>query len=229
MLNRRAGITVFVVALHLCLIPAAPAQPDPPPGAKVLFDGTIKSLKQNWQQQDGGGEPAWKIRPGGAMLATGGSIVTKEKFDEPLRLHVEFRTPDTEWRPLAPEGAPDGTPVAVSYHDERRGLVSWAPPFDMVAADSGRVFAKEVGRARFYLTMLEPMFRSFGNAAVPSMYFKLDPEQGDPEANDEDRLEHLDVPNSPHPAAVRFPLFRHSRTLDLNDSMIVHVDRRLRY
>jgi hypothetical protein len=66
----------------------------PPQGATVLFDGTAASLKQNWEKQDGGGEPTWRIQPGGAALATGGSIVTKEKFDRPIRLHVEFRTPE---------------------------------------------------------------------------------------------------------------------------------------
>ena len=63
-----------------------------PQGATVLFDGTPQSLKQNWQKQDGGGEPAWEVKDG-AALVTGGSIVTKEKFNEPILLHVEFRTP----------------------------------------------------------------------------------------------------------------------------------------
>ncbi len=70
----------------------APAAP-PPKGAKVLFDGTERSLKQNWEKQDGGGEPAWQVKEAGAAEVSGGSIVTKEKFDEPFRLHLEFRTP----------------------------------------------------------------------------------------------------------------------------------------
>src|SRR5439155_20439491 len=57
------------------------------------FDGTDKSLKQNWEKQDGGGAPEWQIKQGGAAQVTGGSIVTKEKFSDPIRLHVEFRTP----------------------------------------------------------------------------------------------------------------------------------------
>lgn len=63
-----------------------------PAGATVLFDGTAESLKANWQKQDGGGAPAWEVKDGAAQVK-GGSIVTKEKFDEPILLHVEFRTP----------------------------------------------------------------------------------------------------------------------------------------
>ena len=64
----------------------------PPAGATVLFDGTAQSLKQNWQKQ-GGGEPAWQVKDGGAAQVGGGSIVTKRLFHEPIHLHVEFRTP----------------------------------------------------------------------------------------------------------------------------------------
>ena len=71
-------------------------QPTPAPkGAVVLFDGTGKSLKAHWEKQEGGGEPAWQIKEGGAAQAGGGSIVTKEKFDKPIRVHVEFRTAET--------------------------------------------------------------------------------------------------------------------------------------
>ena len=64
-----------------------------PAGAKVLFDGSADSLKANWEKQDGGGEPTWEVKPGGVMQIKGGSIVTKEKFNEPILVHVEFRTP----------------------------------------------------------------------------------------------------------------------------------------
>jgi hypothetical protein len=63
-----------------------------PPGATVLFDGTPATLRQNWEKQDGGGEPAWEVKDGRAQVK-GGSIVTKEKYNEPILLHVEFRTP----------------------------------------------------------------------------------------------------------------------------------------
>ena len=94
----------------------------------------------------------------------------------------------------------------------------------MIAANGGRVFVKEVEYARFYVTLLEPMFRRKNNVPVPSMYFKLDPAQGHPHADNADRVVHLDVADSMHPAAVRFPLFRIAMQLDLNDSMIVNLD-----
>jgi hypothetical protein len=64
-----------------------------PSGAKVLFDGTAESLKANWEMQEGGGEPTWEIKTGAAMQIKGGSIVTREKYHEPILVHVEFRTP----------------------------------------------------------------------------------------------------------------------------------------
>src|SRR5439155_14041603 len=68
------------------------------------FDGTDKSLKQNWEKQDGGGAPEWQIKQGGAAQVTGGSIVTKEKFSDPIRLHVEFRTPHLPDEPVHGHG-----------------------------------------------------------------------------------------------------------------------------
>ena len=79
--------------------PAAPAA-----GARALFDGTAESLRANWEKQDGGGEPAWEIKPGGAAQIRGGSIVTKEKFNEPILLHVEFRTPYQPQKKGEPHG-----------------------------------------------------------------------------------------------------------------------------
>ena len=64
-----------------------------PAGAKVLFDGTEKSLRENWEREEGGGAPTWELKPGGAAQAGGGSIVSKEKIAGPVRVHVEFRTP----------------------------------------------------------------------------------------------------------------------------------------
>ncbi len=128
------------------------------------------------------------------------------------------------WMPLAPV---DQEPQSISFRRERDPRRRPAPKFDMVAANSGRVFAKEVDYARFYVTMLEPMFRHLHNEPVPSAYFKLDPEQGLSTATDQDRLIHLAGIESSHPAAVRFPLFRYALQLDLNDSMVVNLDRNL--
>lgn len=139
---------------------------------------------------------------------------------------VEVRTVATDWATLEPFAG--AGPLAVSYHESRRGLEARAPAFDMVAADSGRVMVKERGRARFFFTMLDPMFRGVGNSPVPSLYFKLDPEQGQGGADNADRLAHLPAAPAEHPAAVRFPLFRRAMELDLDGSMVVNVDRRLR-
>lgn len=139
---------------------------------------------------------------------------------------AEVSTLDRDWCPIAPDR--DG-PRSISYRRHRDPLREPVPKFDMIAANSGRVFVKEVCYARFYVAMLEPMFRRAGNVPVPSAYFKLDPEQGQPDADNRDRLVHLEVDNpDAHPASVRFPLFRKLMEIDLVDSMIVNVDNNLR-
>ncbi|MFN2512441.1 MAG: hypothetical protein ABR568_13615 [Pyrinomonadaceae bacterium] len=140
---------------------------------------------------------------------------------------VEVRSPDEDWRLVEKE--PGSGHAAISYHDFRAGRSPQPlPKFDMIVADSGRVFAKEACRTRFYFTMLEPMFLRNGDLPVRSCYFKLDPEQGLETANNADRVAHLEGENSNHPAAVRFPLFRKMMTLDLNNSMAINVDANLR-
>src|SRR5215468_4358273 len=69
------------------------AKGEPPPaGAVVLFEG--KSLDK-WVKADGKSPPAWKLADGGAMevVPKAGNIITREKFDGPFKLHVEFRVP----------------------------------------------------------------------------------------------------------------------------------------
>lgn len=140
---------------------------------------------------------------------------------------VEVRTIAGDWHLVEPE--PGSGPEAISYHRRRLGeTVVPERHFDMIAADSGRVFVKERGRARFFFTMLDPMFRREGNTPVPSAYFKLDPEQGLETANNADRVRQLPIEDdSDHPAAVRFPLFRRAMEIDLNDSMVVNIDPNL--
>lgn len=62
----------------------------PPPGAKVLFDGTSGAA---WKHRDGK-DFAWKLVDGGAMevVAGAGDLVTRESFGGG-RYHVEFMTP----------------------------------------------------------------------------------------------------------------------------------------
>ena len=116
----------------------------------------------------------------------------------------------------------------VSYHVKRRGQVSAAPAFDMIAAGAGRVLVKEVGVARFYFAMLDPHFYLHPLEPVRSLYFKLDPETGNPAASNEHRREHLAGQLLDHPAAVRIPLFELMMSVDQVDNMAVHVDRHLR-
>jgi hypothetical protein len=62
----------------------------PPSGAIVLFDG--KNL-DNWVKTNGKDAATWKLLDGGIMEVKGGNIITKQKFDGRLKLHVEFRVP----------------------------------------------------------------------------------------------------------------------------------------
>jgi len=62
----------------------------PPSDAIVLFDG--KNL-DNWVNTDGKSKPTWKLPKGGAMQVHGGNIMTREKFGNSFKLHVEFRVP----------------------------------------------------------------------------------------------------------------------------------------
>lgn len=141
--------------------------------------------------------------------------------------HVEWRTADQSWQPL--EAGPGLGQSAVSYHVTRAGqTVDPAPLFDMIAADGGRVFAKEKGYAKFYFTMLEPMFRRNPNINVRSAYFKLDPEQGQADARTDDRLNHLANEDNDHPAVLRFPAFRLLLAIPATDSMAVNVDAHLK-
>src|SRR5262249_26653018 len=81
-----------------------------------------------------------------------------------------------------PEGTAPLRRRAIAYTRRRRPeALSPVPAFDLIAANGGRVFAKEAGRTRFYFTMLGPMFLRNGPVTrfglpVPSAYFKLDPE-----------------------------------------------------
>ncbi|WZP00093.1 DUF1080 domain-containing protein [Isosphaeraceae bacterium EP7] len=61
----------------------------PPAGAIVLFDG--KDLDA-WVGRDGK-PPGFTLVDGKAAQVKGGDIRTKETFNVPVRLHVEFRTP----------------------------------------------------------------------------------------------------------------------------------------
>ena len=65
----------------------------PPSDAIVLFDGTAKSLADNWC--DGRGKPTrWTLDPNGELISVrgAGSVFTKRKFAD-CQLHVEWAAP----------------------------------------------------------------------------------------------------------------------------------------
>ena len=118
-------------------------KPTPPPqGATVLFDGTEKSLEQNWENQ-GGGKAAWKVKDGAAQVG-GGSIVTKEKFDEPIHLHVEFRTP---YEPKKQGQARGNSGVYLQGRYEVQVLDSYGIPIEKYAmGDCGSIYGVAVAK-----------------------------------------------------------------------------------
>jgi hypothetical protein len=109
-----------------------------PAGGKALFDGTPESLKSNWEKQDGGGEPTWEIKPGGAMQIKGGSIVTREKYNEPILVHVEFRTP---YEPQKKGDLHGNSGVYLQGRYEVQILDSYGVPDDKLRlADCGSIY-----------------------------------------------------------------------------------------
>jgi hypothetical protein len=63
-----------------------------PSDAIVLFDGTGKTLLQNWKSSNGG-EPAWKVADNCMTVVKGkGGIQTTMLFED-YQLHIEWRTP----------------------------------------------------------------------------------------------------------------------------------------
>ena len=59
---------------------------------------------------------------------------------------------------LAYDGTRTPLTTAISYEHRRAGERSTAPPFDLIAANGGRVIAKARGVDRFYFTTMDEMF-----------------------------------------------------------------------
>ena len=150
-------------------------KPTPPPqGAKVLFDGTKESLLQNWQKQDGG-EPGWEVKDGAAQVK-GGSIVTKEKYNEPILLHVEFRTP---YEPKKQGQLRGNSGVYLQGRYEVQVLDSYGIPMDKYAMqDCGSIYGVAVAKLNackaptvwqsFDIEFHPPTFDASGKKAAPA-------------------------------------------------------------
>ncbi len=75
--------------------PSTQEQPGKPPSdAIVLFDGTVESLKANWEADKPGNiETKWEVKDGAMECRPGsGYVRTKQKFGD-IQLHVEWAAP----------------------------------------------------------------------------------------------------------------------------------------
>ena len=146
-----------------------------PPGAQVLFDGTPETLRQNWQKQDGGGEPAWEVKDGAAQVK-GGSIVTKEKYNEPILLHVEFRTP---YEPKKQGQLRGNSGVYLQGRYEVQVLDSYGIPMEKFAMqDCGSIYSVAVAKQNackaptvwqsFDIEFHPPTFDAAGKKTAPA-------------------------------------------------------------
>ena len=129
-----------------------------------------------------------------------------------------------------PNGVEQRLTEAVSYTRKRAGERHTAPPFDLVAAADGRVFAKARGEDRFYFAQMDELFMHEswrGVIPVPSSYFKRDPEANQSGRRAQDLTAHVNGAYDRHPHAERFPLFRALLEREAIDAMIVRVQPRV--
>ena len=100
---RNNGLCGVIAALAIGGIFANPAsagdkkvgaakRADLPKGAIVLFDGTEKSLTDNWvKRRSTTAKPEWILKAG-AMMPKASDITTKQEFGD-FHLHLEFNVP----------------------------------------------------------------------------------------------------------------------------------------
>lgn len=129
---------------------------------------------------------------------------------------------------------PNGTRTildhARSFTQSRKGLdLATVPPFDLIAANGGRVFAKAVGTDDFYFATMDHSFITWdpninGDTSIPGYYFKLDPEFKQPGQQPSDLLETTkDITMFDHPASERLPMFHRVLVRQLTDMMIADI------
>lgn len=132
--------------------------------------------------------------------------------------------------------AADGTRTTLdkawSYRRIRKGEAVTLPPFDLIAANGQRVFAKAKDADDFYFLGMDHPFieptkdNPNANVTIPGFYFKLDPEFAQPTQNPADLLVSSEGIPTNHPASERLPLFRRVLQKQPNDMMVAKVNAR---
>ena len=118
-----------------------------------------------------------------------------------------------------------------SYTDLRIGKKVIPPPFDLIAASGGRIFAKAKGSNDFYIGTMDHMFIHASKDAaadaletfIPPFTVKLDPQFG-MEMNGFGLLKSTDGMRTDSPMSERLTLYRHVMPRELMDVMIARMN-----